>query len=98
MQLEPEKAEIVVMACIYLHNFLRSEKSSQDIYSPVDSFDREVEGQIINGSWRQEVNDGFLRPMQKVARRAPRVAEDIRNEFVEYFSSNGALPWQASLV
>lgn len=52
VQLEPDKAEIIVLACIYLHNFLRNEISSQDVYSPPDSFDREVERQLINGSWR----------------------------------------------
>jgi hypothetical protein len=78
--------------------FLRNEKSSQDVYSPPDSFDREVEGQLINGSWRREVNYSSLQSIQRVARRAPRVSEDIRYEFCEYFSSNGAVSWQEKLA
>lgn len=31
MLLEPQKAELVVMACMYLHNYLRKNKSSRDI-------------------------------------------------------------------
>lgn len=67
------------------------------MYSPADSFDREVEGQLKNGSWRQEVHYSSLQSIQRVARRAPRVAEDIRNEFSEYFSTIGAVPWQPKL-
>lgn len=68
------------------------------MYSPSDSFDRELEGQIIDGSWRQEVNSTILRPIEKIARKSPRVAEDIRTEFSEYFSNNGAVPWQSEVA
>jgi len=44
MLLEPNKAEIVITVCVYLHNYLRKNKSSRDAYSPPDFFDSEVEG------------------------------------------------------
>jgi len=99
MLLEPKKAELVVMACVYLHNFLRKEKSSKDIYSPTDLIDREIEGHLISGTWRQDVqsNSAFT-PMERVGRRSQRSAEENRDEFSEYFSTVGAVPWQIKLA
>jgi len=37
--LEPEKAELVVMTIICLHNFLRKSRTSRDIYTPPTRFD-----------------------------------------------------------
>ncbi|XP_015365127.1 PREDICTED: uncharacterized protein LOC107162643 isoform X2 [Diuraphis noxia] len=85
MLYEPEKATIVELACIYLHNFLRRDKASKDMYSPSDSFDREIDGRIIDGSWRHEVNSNILRPIQKIARKFPRVAEDLEQSFQNIF-------------
>lgn len=97
MLLEPNKAEIVITACVYLHNYLRKNKSSRDAYSPSDFFDRKVEGRNIGGTWRQETNNA-LRPLERVARRATRLAEENRNEFADYFCGNGAVSWQAELA
>lgn len=35
-----------------------------------------------------------LLPLKNVARKSKSSAQDIRNEFAEYFSTNGAVPWQ----
>jgi len=48
--LEPQKAQIVVMAVVYLHNFLKQSKSSRNIYTPPG--DREEEGHMIQGDWK----------------------------------------------
>lgn len=58
--LELNKAEIVITACVYLHNYLRKNKSSRDAYSPPNFFDREVEGRNIVGTWRQETNKFYI--------------------------------------
>lgn len=56
MLLEPEKAEIVMMAVApvaHLHNFLRQSMNSVNIYTPsgtFELFDREVAGQITEGN------------------------------------------------
>lgn len=39
--LEPEKVEEVVLTSCALHNYLRSEPLSRNIYSPPEYFDRE---------------------------------------------------------
>lgn len=54
MLLQPEKAELVVMTCIYLHNFLRKSKTSNNLYCPQNTLDKEVNGQIIFGTWRND--------------------------------------------
>lgn len=97
MLLEPNKAELVITTCVYLHNYLRKNKSSREAYSPPDIFDRDVEGLSIDGTWRQETNN-TLRPLERVGRRASRWAEGNRNEFAEYFCGNGAVPWQTKLA
>jgi len=109
MLFEPKKVKLVVMACLYLHNFLRKEKSSRDIlfifyyifiiYSPTDLIDYEIEGHLVRGTWREDIqsNSAFT-PMERVGRRSPRFAEENRNEFAEYFSSVGAVPWQSKLA
>lgn len=97
MLLEPSKAELVITTCVYLHNYLRKNKSSRDTYSPPDFFDREVEGHNTVGTWRLETNN-TLRPLERVGRRASRLAEENRNEFAEYFCGNGAVSWQTELA
>lgn len=99
MLLEPQKAELIVMTCVYLHNFLRKEKSTRDIYSPTDLIDHEIEGRLVDGTWRQDIqtNSAFT-PMERIGRRSSRSAEEIRDEFAEYFSSIGAVPWQSKLA
>lgn len=93
--LEPDKAELVVLACIYLHNFLRKNQSTKHVYTPNGSFDSEVNGEIIPGSWRQQTdNINGLKSISKVPRKSPSAAEQIRAEFAEYFATTGTLPWQ----
>lgn len=93
--LEPEKAEVVVMACIYLHNFLRKNQSSKHIYTPNGTFDVDRNGQLVKGSWRNEAGGTTsLTSLPKVARKSATNAEEIRKEFAEYFSSEGRVSWQ----
>lgn len=48
--LEPDKAERLVMACVYLHNFLRRNKISKHFYTPNGTFDSEINGEIREGT------------------------------------------------
>lgn len=54
MLLEPKIAESITMACIYLHNYLRSSKSN--LYIPCGILDIEDTdtGLLIPGYWKQE--------------------------------------------
>lgn len=97
MLLEPDTATKIVLAIIYLHNFLRK-SSSKSIYNPPGTFDRECSdtGEISNGVWRRdESNFSGMRTMKKIARKSRIDAEDVRNKYAEYFISlEGSVPFQ----
>lgn len=89
MLLDPHIATKVVLAIIYLHNFLRR-SSSRQIYNPPGSFDVECPdtGYITNGIWRRDTSSSTgMRNFASIARRSKLEAEAVRNEFTNYFSS-----------
>lgn len=94
MQVTPEKATSIVLAAIYIHNFLRNNASTR--YTPAGTFDSEdVEGNVIPGSWRATENtSGHNQQLHKIKTRTSNLA-DNRKEFGEYFCSiQGSIPWQ----
>ena len=97
MLLSPEKATLVVLACVYLHNFLRKSKHSRKTYTPPGTFDEEKEGNIIPGLWRQGNEnkniESFLR-ISKIGRKSSANCEAIRNEFAKHFMGEGSVSWQ----
>lgn len=91
MLLEPDNAEHVVFACIYLHNFLRKQETNNYF-----TFDEDIDGNIVEGTWRQDnIDIRFFTLSQRVGRKSTRTAEEIRLEFAKYFFSE-RLPWQDS--
>lgn len=98
MPLKPATCEIVTMACVYLHNFLRRNKQSRAIYTPPGTFDYEdPEYNVIEGSWRREVAPHNMLNLQPIARHPPLPAAVVRDHFAEHFSSpEGSVPWQNS--
>lgn len=95
MLLQPDKASLVTITCVLLHNFLRKSKTSKNKYSPPGTFDVEDEGRIIPGLWRQEPASmtSFLR-LNRIGRKSSTEAQSIRREFAEYFTSVGKVEWQ----
>lgn len=97
MLLSPEKATLVVLACVYLHNFLRKSKHSRKNYTPPGTFDEEKDGKIIPGLWRQGNEnrnaESFL-PIPKIGRKSSVNCEAIRNTFASYFMCEGSVSWQ----
>lgn len=82
--MEPKTAELVVMAIVYLHIFLRQSKYSNSIYMPTkERLDEEDEEQLIT-----------LLPIQNIAHKSSVIAKDIRDELSDYFYTNGSVPWQ----
>lgn len=95
MLLEPQKVSTIVMACILLHNFLRKSKTSSSKYATRDTFDIENENEFIPGSWRYEQNDmTSMLPIRKIPRKSGDEAITVRNNFADYFVTNGRVPWQ----
>lgn len=94
--LEPETATKIVLAAAYLHNFLRK-SPSRNIYNPVGSFDNECPntGSIIPGIWRRDLKNVALNNFKNIPRKSSLNAQQVRDEFAEYFySKEGAVPWQ----
>lgn len=50
--LEPNKATIIVMAVIHLHNYLNNSETSKNNYMAPTTLDREVNGDMVSGNWR----------------------------------------------
>jgi len=94
--LEPEKAKLIVMTVVHLHNFLRS-CNSMNMYTPPGTFDTEVDGHIIEGSWRRTASDEettSLLPLSNVPRKSCKSAQEIREELSQYFQTENRLEWQ----
>lgn len=96
MLLSPEKATTVILTCVYLHNFLRRSRNSQNLYTPPGTFDADKDGNVAPGSWRQitDANAQSFVPMTKVGKKSAASCEVIRNEFAEYFINEGSVNWQ----
>lgn len=93
--LEPNKAEIIVMAVVHLHNFLRNSTMSKNTYVAPTTLDNKVNGDIVSGSWRNYSGDlSSLHPIKNVPRRSTELAKEIRDDFSDYFTTNGAISWQ----
>ena len=94
--LPPNTVEHLVLAILSLHNYLRR-SGSRNIYCPPGLTDVEDRnGNLIEGSWRQSYNSSSIQPIrtQSVGNNASINAKQIRDTFKDYFSNEGAIPWQ----
>lgn len=97
MLLEPDKAEIITMACLHLHNFLRQSSTYNLVYCPSGTFDHENidTGEVTRGTWRNDLDGkNSFSNFTTVGRRQSTYGHVIRDEFKEYFVSEGKVPWQ----
>ncbi|XP_046142221.1 uncharacterized protein LOC123987922 [Osmia bicornis bicornis] len=92
--LEPEKAQIVVTTILCLHNYLR--QHSKTLYTPHGAVDYEDEnGKQMDGSWRNDPDKmNSMLSLQRKPRRSATALEKIRDELADYYSHEGAFPWQ----
>lgn len=88
----------IVLACVYLHNFLRVQPDSRQFYSKSGCFDNydTSTGDIISESWSEITSgDTDLRPLRLIPRRPAATATNVREKFVSYFvSETGSVPFQ----
>ncbi|XP_049867519.1 uncharacterized protein LOC126367811 [Pectinophora gossypiella] len=88
IEIDIEKAPIITMTCILLHNFLRRSQSSQNIYTPPGTFDAIIDGELVEGSWRQHniaPSVSAIRPIPLVATDTRSEVSQIRSEYTDYF-------------
>ncbi|XP_026462861.1 protein ANTAGONIST OF LIKE HETEROCHROMATIN PROTEIN 1-like [Ctenocephalides felis] len=91
--LQPDKAQKIVFATVFLHNFLRASKTSNLLYTPVGSIDSDIMGHIVEGEWRAN-HETALNNFEPVGRPASALAKDVREDFANYFLNEGAVTWQ----
>ena len=92
----PGTAEKIVLAAVALHNFIKKEEQKlppgSRFYCPPGYGDSSDEA---NGQWREEPVATALFDFQHMTIPAQaRMAKNVRNDFAEYFSNEGAVPWQ----
>ena len=86
-----ELTKKIVEAGVILHNFLMTQQDWNNI-TP----DLIRDNEIVPGNWR---NDGEMTPFnQEGSNNFTHEAADIRNEFMQYFEGEGAVPWQDSRI
>lgn len=93
MNLDPEKAKKVTLACCVLHNFLLTTNKAK--YAPTQSVDHyNADGELVLGDWRDVMGTGGMIPLGNGPDYIPVDAKGIREEFQNYFVSEGEVPWQ----
>ncbi|KAJ8968124.1 hypothetical protein NQ317_002987 [Molorchus minor] len=83
----------IVSAACALHNWLAT--TSRGTYLSRGAIDEENvdTGELIPGNWRSEIRE--LRHLEKYGgRRTTLLSKKIRSRLTEYFSAEGAVPWQ----
>ena len=96
-----ETTELIVQACICLHNYLKQTENARYIPSGfVDSEDSS--GKIKPGSWREIVDaeGSGWHPVNRLgSNNSSKEAKELRQKFMDYFnSSQGSLPWQVEHI
>lgn len=88
MLLQPDKAELVVMAIVLLHNYLR--RHSRNTYM------NDTEDEVTNEDTRRQNNEDMrsLLPMRNIPRRSPAHLNALRDELSDYFMKEGKVHWQ----
>lgn len=97
LECSPSNCEVVVLACIALHNFIMLNDNKR-WYCPRNFIDREgADGSVHEGDWRTEIGSNGGRPLRSMTtsiRRSTENAMQLRNRLAEYFCNEGALPNQ----
>ena len=95
--LAPCKVKGITLAALTLHNWLRADTSSRNIYSPPTLVDREDPemAEVIPGSWREDIpTDSFLNLQPSTSRNCSNEAKNMREEFTQWFNNEGDVSWQ----
>ena len=98
--LPPCKVQQITLAVLTLHNWLRADATSRNIYSPPTLIDREdpEAGEVTAGLWRTNTpTDSFLDLRSSSSRNYTNEAKGMREEFTSWFNNEGDLPWQRKM-
>ena len=105
IEFHPDKAVVIVKACVALHNMLAhtdAAASSTSRYIPPNFTDTTApSGELQPGEWRRMVEgDGNLLDAGRLSTaRATRAAHAVRHDLKSFFmSTQGHLPWQDKMI
>lgn len=90
IQVAPDKTKKIVLACCFLHNYLRM--STSNICQGSMDMEYQEERRIIEGSWRTQVSLFNLQHGNN--RNSTELAKNVRNNYCQYFNNEGKIPWQ----
>ena len=100
--LEPDKAEVIVLAACALHNYLRSNAAARTVYTPEGYLDKEhpITHEVTEGKWQHEVRESSWHDFpQQGSNNYTRDAKAIRNIFCQYFNSEeDMVSWQRKMI
>ena len=95
IQLSPEKATTITLACCYLHNFLR--KKSKTYWRPGSVDWEDANHEVHLAEWR----DNQSQPERLGTCRSRNIgtgARDVRDSFRDYFCTEGRVDWQEERI
>jgi len=100
-----ETIEVIIAACLCLHNFLRTKElhlpSNQRIYCPDLYADQlSANGTVVSGEWRNDYGDSNLRRLGRTGSNvSTRTIAHSRDILADYFCSpEGSVSWQRNHV
>ena len=97
INLSPEKAQVVILTCCYLHNYLRAKQTNcQPANPPLHVEDNQT---FENTTGRRRMEEGNITPLQiSNSRNSPTIAKSVRDMYCDYFNNEGQVSWQNTRV
>lgn len=95
INLPPDKVEMLVLACTSLHNFLRRDNVNKYMQSEASLVSEDVSEGTIYPSKRRTQS---LLELQRVGRKSSNDGKHIREQYIQFFSEEGAVPWQNKMI
>ncbi|KAL4091948.1 hypothetical protein QTP88_026547 [Uroleucon formosanum] len=92
INLSPEKVQRIVLACCYLHNFLR--RKIKDQYSDISKYNNFDDPENDVNIEHPQLH--CLQPLR--GRNASISAKNIRLKFCDYFNNEGKVTWQENII
>ncbi|XP_071638920.1 uncharacterized protein [Temnothorax longispinosus] len=94
-----EKSMKIVQAIVCLHNFLRIQDIGVNQYVDDTLVDQDRPDGFVAGSWREDIEISALRDITTCGNNnSTRNAIEIRENFCNYFNTEGVIPWQFNNV
>ena len=97
INLDPKHVENIIFTTLILHNMLIKSSFSANVYRPAFFADTILEnGEIVAGEWRDNQSNDSLYELQvpRSGHNASIAAKSVRETFMDYFVSDGAVEWQ----